>query len=91
MPLGVLSGIGRGMGVLDRVEMQLTHHSERHPDPISRFATVHPPDRPTDRPTDGIVDNSVLTAVYALLYSDAANNTATHCITPKSVVPVLHL
>ena len=25
---------------------------KRHPDPISRFATVHPPDRPTDRQTD---------------------------------------
>jgi len=32
----------------------LTHHSKQHPDPISRFATVHFPDTQTqtDRPTD---------------------------------------
>ena len=29
-----------------------THHLKRHPDPISRFSTDHPPDRPTDRQTD---------------------------------------
>jgi len=31
-----------------------SHHPKRHPDPISRFATVHFPDthRQTDRPTD---------------------------------------
>jgi len=29
-----------------------THHPKRHPDPVSRFATVHFPDRPTDRQTD---------------------------------------
>jgi len=35
-----------------------THRPKRRPNPISRFATVHSPDRPTDRqtdrPTDGI-------------------------------------
>ena len=36
-----------------------THHPKWHPDPISRFATVHPPDRQTDRPTDGLADRSV--------------------------------
>ena len=29
-----------------------THHPKRHPDPISRFSTIHPPDRLTVRPTD---------------------------------------
>ena len=31
-----------------------THNPKRHPDPISRFATVHYPDtqRQTDQPTD---------------------------------------
>jgi len=29
-----------------------THHPKRHTDPISRFATIHFPNRPTDRPTD---------------------------------------
>jgi len=57
-----------------------THHPKRHPDPISRFATVHPPDRQTnrqtDRPTDGLGDRSVPTPAYALYidYSDAAKN-----------------
>jgi len=27
----------------------LTHHPKRHPDPISRFSTIHSSDRPTDR------------------------------------------
>jgi len=44
-----------------------THHPKRHPDPISRFVTVHFPDtqtdRPTDRPTDGIGDKSTLLAL----------------------------
>jgi len=26
-----------------------THHPRWHPDPISRFSTIHPPDRQTDR------------------------------------------
>ena len=30
----------------------LTHHPKWYPDPISRFATVHPPDGPADRSTD---------------------------------------
>jgi len=29
-----------------------TYHPKRHPDPISRFAKVHFPQRQTDRPTD---------------------------------------
>jgi len=28
---------------------QPTHHPKRHPDPISRFSTMHLTDRPTDR------------------------------------------
>jgi len=42
---------------------------KRHPDAISRFTTVHRPDRPTDRqtdrPTDGLGDRSVPRAAYA--------------------------
>jgi len=54
-----------------------THHPKRHLDPISRFATIHFPDRPTHahtrRPTDGLGDRSVRWAAYALLIaSDAA-------------------
>ena len=54
-------------------------------DPVSRFSTIHTPDRPThiptdrrtDQPTDGIGDKSVPTLAYAPLIteSDAANNT----------------
>ena len=33
-----------------------THHPKRHPDPISRFATIQFADRPTDRQTDGPVN-----------------------------------
>jgi len=48
---------------------------KQHPDRISRFTTVHPPDTPTNRPTDrqtyrptdAIDDKSVLTPVHALL------------------------
>jgi len=29
-----------------------THHPERHPHPISRFATIHFPHRQTDMPAD---------------------------------------
>ena len=41
-----------------------THHPKRDPYPISRFATVHPPDRPTsdrqtDRPKHGIGSTQV--------------------------------
>ena len=36
-----------------------THYPKQHPDPISRFATVHFLDRPTDRPTNGLGDRSV--------------------------------
>jgi len=53
-----------------------TRHSKRQPDPISRFATIHPPDRQTDwqtgRSTDGLGDRSVPTLYW--LHSDAANN-----------------
>ena len=38
----------------------------RHPDPVSRFARVHPSDRETDRPTDGLGDRSVPRPAYAL-------------------------
>jgi len=31
---------------------QPTHHSKRHPDPISRFSTIHRTVQQTDRPTD---------------------------------------
>jgi len=58
-----------------------THHPKRHPDPISRFTTIHPLDRQTDtdrqthRPADWIGDKPVRIPTYALLYcSDAANN-----------------
>ena len=43
-----------------------THNSKRHPDPVSRFATIHFPDRQTDRQI-GIGDNYSKSA-YALLY-----------------------
>ena len=33
-----------------------THHPKRHPDPNSRFATVHFPDRQTERHTDRQTD-----------------------------------
>jgi len=38
-----------------------THHPKRHPDRISRFATVHfsDTDTHTDRLTDGIGDSSI--------------------------------
>ena len=42
-----------------------THHAKRHPDPISRFATVHPPDRQTDGPTHWIGDRPLPRAAYA--------------------------
>jgi len=29
-----------------------THNYTWHPDPISRFLTIHPPDRKTDQQTD---------------------------------------
>jgi len=44
------------------------------PDPISRFATIYPPDRqmpnnqPTERLTDGIDDKPVTTPAYVLLH-----------------------
>jgi len=44
-----------------------THHHKQHPDPISRFATIHfadfQPDRSTDRQTDGPGERSVLQAL----------------------------
>jgi len=39
---------------------------KRHPDPISHFSTIYPPDRPTDKPTDGPGDKPVPTPAYAL-------------------------
>jgi len=59
-----------------------THHSKRHKDSISRFATVHFPDRQTDRPTDththrptdGISDRSI--PIVLTLYSIAAQRRA---------------
>ena len=39
------------------------HRPKHHPDPLSRFATVHPP----DRPTDGIGDKFLATRANALL------------------------
>jgi len=54
----------------------LTHHPKRHPDPISRFATVHPPDRHTDTPTDRWARRQVCTKtrLRSIDYSDEANN-----------------
>jgi len=43
-----------------------THHPKRHPDQVSRFATVHFPNRHTHRPTDGIGDRS--TPIALTLY-----------------------
>ena len=51
-----------------------THRPKRHPDPVSRFTTVHLPVRHTDRPTDGISERSTVytNSAYALLIvSDA--------------------
>ena len=42
------------------------YHTKRHPDPISRFATIHFPD--THKPTDWIGYRSISIAlIYALL------------------------
>jgi len=43
-----------------------THHPKRHPDAISRFATVHFLDSQTHRPTDGIGNRSI--SVMLTLY-----------------------
>ena len=50
-----------------------THHPKRHLDPLSRFATIHFPNRQTHRPTDGIGDRSVRIArtLAILIESDA--------------------
>jgi len=34
------------------------YHPKRHPEPFSRFATIHFPDRHTDRETDKLRDRS---------------------------------
>ena len=44
-----------------------TNPSLTTPDSISRFATVHPPDRQTDRPTGGLVDVSIPTPAHEAL------------------------
>ena len=49
--------------------MQPTHHPKRHPDPISRFSTVHRTDQRTGRPTNRQVVQAtkpVPTPAYAL-------------------------
>jgi len=61
-----------------------THHPKRHPDPISRFARTHFPDRQTDRPTHGISDRSIPRAAYAVLIVSDALTTS-----PTYVAPVL--
>jgi len=47
-----------------------TYHPKRHPDPVSRFAIIHPSDRQTDRrtdrPTDGLGDRSIPRPAYTL-------------------------
>ena len=49
-------------GMLHKTQANLLY-SKRHPDPMSRFVTVHIMDRQTDtqtdRPTDGIDDSSI--------------------------------
>jgi len=45
-----------------------THHPKRHPDPSSRFSTIHPPDRRTDRPTEWFRWQTYKNIHLALLY-----------------------
>jgi len=58
-----------------------THHPKRHPNPVSRFATIHFPDtqthRRTDRPTHGISDRSIprVLMIYYIDSERCANNT----------------
>jgi len=48
-----------------------THHPKWHPDPVCRFATIHPPERQTDTWAQRqVCTNSRL----CLIVSDAANN-----------------
>jgi len=54
-------------------------HPKQHPDPISRFATVHFPDRQKDRPTDTRIGKKRVPNLLTLywLYSDEANKKET--------------
>jgi len=50
-----------------------THHPKWHPDPISRFATVHTANKPTDRQTDRQTDKwdwlqVCMKSAYALFF-----------------------
>jgi len=56
----------------------LITRSKRHPDPISRFATIHPPDRESD-----IGDKPVRIPAYALFYRQRATRLKTHCLLSK--------
>jgi len=59
--------------------------TKRHPDPLSRFATVHFPDqqtdRPTHRPTDELGNRStwLVLTLAILLESDALKNYTVEC------------
>jgi len=59
---------------------QPTHHTKRHPDPISRFSTIHRTVRQTDTPTDRQTDRwhrritCTNTRSRCIDYSDADNN-----------------
>ena len=57
-PLGMWALSNTPIPRLDRP----THHPKQHPDPISRFATIQPP----DRQTDGLGDMSVPTPAYSI-------------------------
>jgi len=43
---------------------QSLNHPKRHPDPISRFATVHFPDRQTDRHTHSVTSADFATRLF---------------------------
>ena len=67
-----------------------TYHSKHHPDPISRFAIIHFPDRQIDRQTDRQMDRQLCTkSAYALfiirIMSDALTRNSLTWATEQDV------
>jgi len=64
-----------------------THHAKRHPDPFSRFATVHFPDRLTDTQTERLDRRQVSKISAYARYIDRERRANNNIISSSQLTP----